>query len=218
MSVPVLDAASNGNSTTGAIALSWSHTCSGSNRYLTVALFFNGALSSLAVTYDGVAMTQIGTITGGGVNAYFFGLANPETGANIVSATWATTRAAIGTSVSYTNVNQSSPFGTGVTVASTTSPTSGNITLTSNDIGVGFLASYNSTTTVPTITSSGTGQTDRTTQYFQGGTTSARLRQADITGTGTVSMAWTSTGVQRLLIAYPLQGISAVPSNFFLMF
>ena len=48
------------------------------------------------------------------------------------------------------------------------------------------------------------------------------IMRASIQGTGTVSMACTSTGVQRFLIAYPLKGTGGAPpantTNFFTMF
>lgn len=217
MTIPSLDAAANGATSTGATSRTWSHTCSGSDRILIVSLFVNGSISGLSITYNSVAMTLLDSISDGTYYLYMYYLLAPSTGANTVSASWTTSRGVLGSSVSYTSVNQSAPFGTGAKTNNTSSPTSVDITLTANDVGIGALAAHNSTNnSTPTVTSSGTGQTDRTTQSYSGSVSAARMRMADITGTGTVSMAWTSsTANQRFLIAYPLQGTVVISPNFF---
>jgi hypothetical protein len=80
----------------------WSHTCSGSNRILFVLT--RGAVT--AVTYAGVALTQIGslTITPVGDPLKVWRLYAPATGANTVALTGGDTDAY---SVSYTGAAQS---------------------------------------------------------------------------------------------------------------
>lgn len=206
MSVPVLDSANNGNSSTSATSLSWTHTCSGSDRYLRVSIFFNGAHSNVSVTYNGVSMSLVDSVTDGTRVFYTYELVAPATGANTVSITWTTTRAVLGTSVSYTNVDQGSPRGTVEKVSSTSSPTSVDVSLNSSDLGVSGFAVHNSdNNVVPSASPNGTALT---TQTYQGGSSAARQRDAEITGSGTTTITYTSTGVQRFLIAYPLHGIS----------
>ena len=52
------DAAGSGPSTS-ATSLTWSHTCAGANRILFVGFLSNGTVTG--VTYNGVAMTQVGS-------------------------------------------------------------------------------------------------------------------------------------------------------------
>lgn len=92
----------------------FSHTCTGSNRYLflAVACTVNGAITG--VTYNGVAMTELGTFAAGPgfmSECIIYGLANPASGANTVSIqTSGTGNVAIYTAVaSYTGVNQTTP-------------------------------------------------------------------------------------------------------------
>jgi len=222
MSVPILDSSTNGAGTTSTVtSLSWTHTCSGLNRYLFVPIYFNSPVTSLVVTYNGVAMTQVDNVNDASKYGYFYGLVNPDAGSSYtVSATWTTARYACSNSISYNNVNQSTPLGTGAKISMTGSPTSLNISLGSEDIGIGFFVAQNQTSTVfPTITAVGTGQTDRCIQTWTAGASSARIRAGDITGTGTVTMSWTSSNATpRFSIAYPLRGAAISSGNFFQFF
>lgn len=98
--------ASSASTTTEGTPLSWSHTCTGSNRFLLVALYSadGGALSDWTVTYNGVSMAYINSRESGGTVA-LYGLTAPATGSNTISAT-AGTGSAVGRAVSYTGVLQ----------------------------------------------------------------------------------------------------------------
>lgn len=65
-------------------------TVGGSNRVLIAAVAFDqAAISAVAVTWNGVAMTSIGTITTpAGRNIFIFGLIAPATGNQTISASW----------------------------------------------------------------------------------------------------------------------------------
>jgi hypothetical protein len=82
--------------TNGATSLSWTHVCGSSATYLLVSVSVDFGVpsnfSSLACTYNGVAMTLLRQVVSGddGETAGFltvFGLANPSTGSNTVSIT-----------------------------------------------------------------------------------------------------------------------------------
>lgn len=104
--------------------LTWSHTCTGSDRYLEVDIVvgsdLTGAATTIdAVTYNGVAMTLVtnsqqtsNDTTGGYVVKY--GLVAPATGANTVSVAFTVTggnNADIKAgSKSYTGVDQTTPW------------------------------------------------------------------------------------------------------------
>lgn len=113
-----------GPSAAGTIAaatpLTWSHTCTGSDRALLVGVSVGqlpvGGLT-LTVTYNSVAMTQLGTVaSNNNTDGYvvLFGLLAPASGANTVSVGWTggTPHHVIGGSVSLTGV---ASFGTAVT-------------------------------------------------------------------------------------------------------
>lgn len=91
-------------------SFTWSHTCSGSNRYLIVGVFVaNGTDIVSGVTYNGVAMTRINT----GVKnpaqerTYLYGLTAPATGDNDIVVTLSTSNSFVAAAgVSYTGVKQ----------------------------------------------------------------------------------------------------------------
>jgi len=79
------DAVNSGASGTGA-TLTRTHTCTGSDLTLWVSAVCNLANSITGCTYNGVAMTQIGTglVDGAGNTNHLFYLINPATGTNNV--------------------------------------------------------------------------------------------------------------------------------------
>lgn len=103
---------------------SFSHTASGANRYVRVYCAVAGAATlALSATYDGVAMTSVGSAVnssfGSSVRgiAQIFELINPPTGAKTVLVNFSTA-ANVGTlqAVSYTGVHQTTASGTPSTV------------------------------------------------------------------------------------------------------
>jgi hypothetical protein len=104
--------------------LTWTHTASGSNRAVIVGISQNNNVyvaGEVTVTYGGTAMTFLGerpTDDQPSGAAQLFGLVNPPTGAQTVSAQHSTgTYGFIGGSISFTGVDQTTPFGTAVTAA-----------------------------------------------------------------------------------------------------
>ena len=108
-----LDATSNSGNTTGTLTATLSHTISGSNTILFVATINNNATPTTVtgVTYNGVAMTNIGwqkTNTGSTLWIYLWYIINPTTGANNIVATKSGTFWGIVIKwVSFTGVKQS---------------------------------------------------------------------------------------------------------------
>lgn len=89
-------------------SITFSHTCSGSDRMLFVATANNTGANISGVTYNGVAMTQIWTINNAAPSKmYFWYLIAPATGANNITVTATGTCSIIAKSVSYTGVKQS---------------------------------------------------------------------------------------------------------------
>ena len=103
------DTSADGGEVNPGTSLSWSHTCTGSQRLLVVAC--RGGLGEgdriTGVTYNSVSMTQVGTAIRPGdenvVSLYY--LLNPNTGTNTVEITL-TSGYMEGESASYTGVKQ----------------------------------------------------------------------------------------------------------------
>lgn len=105
------DAQGGGSFTGSTTPYTFSHTCSGSDRALFVAVMTSTNGSCSGVTYNGVAMTEIGRISdadSGNYTTYLFMLLNPATGANNVVASKSSGTNLFATSASYNGVNQSS--------------------------------------------------------------------------------------------------------------
>ena len=91
--------------------MTYSHTCTGSNRILWVGASIRPArtIATGGVTYNGVAMTQSGAfITTGTIRHYLFFLINPASGSNTVSITQSAADTMTSCSISYTGARQSS--------------------------------------------------------------------------------------------------------------
>jgi hypothetical protein len=112
---------SAGTSATGT-SLTWSHTCTGSNRLLVVGVAVGTTSSDASfvttATYNGVAMTSASKVhSNNQTNGYIqmFYLVNPATGSNTVAITNNVSCDLAGGSVSFTGADQSTPLGTPVT-------------------------------------------------------------------------------------------------------
>jgi hypothetical protein len=153
------DAATVTTSTTGATH-TFSHTCTGTDRFLFVTVEqLNDTTTDkvTGVTYGGVAMTRLSKINVLTYNwvTYVYYLKNPASGANnvVVSRTYAAGQT-YGGACSYTGVNQTTPInanttGTGINGTMTTSLTStvdnSWFYIGATNIDASFVASTNST-------------------------------------------------------------------------
>jgi len=90
----------------GSSSDSLAHTCSGSNRYLLVAML-DYVPNVTGVTYAGVSMTEIDSgAVSGDVTIRLFGLANPASGSNNITVTASGSATFVYGGVSYTGVSQ----------------------------------------------------------------------------------------------------------------
>jgi hypothetical protein len=120
-----------------------SHTCSGSNRLLLVWVFFEGSSGSVTgITYNGVALTSVSSVTEGTMErkAELWRLIAPATGANDIEVSYSGSPNNIGViGLSFTGVDQTTPLnpgGTSGTAGSTvTAGTINGVALT-GDYGV----------------------------------------------------------------------------------
>lgn len=161
------DASSSGVTAPGASPLSFNHTVSsGLNRLLLVATL-DAAASITGVTYNGVAMTQLATITFNGSNVMkIWGLLNPAAGTHAVTISWSGGSTYVrGISQSYTGVLQTGLPDATATVGATTTVSSLPLAITTVKVNcwvagffygnsVGTIQSANANLTLRTILSS----------------------------------------------------------------
>lgn len=111
------DSSSSGGSASS--PATFSHTCSGSDRILFVAAAANSGQTVTGVTYNGVSMTQLNSVTDSATQ-YLFYLIAPATGTNNVVVSTSGSNAT-GSAVSYTGVKQSAfPDAQNTTAGATT--------------------------------------------------------------------------------------------------
>lgn len=97
--------------------MSWTHTMGGGiNGALYVVVMsgtIGGITGSVAVTYNGVALTQIATLSSGAYQVWR--LLNPPSGAHTVQVSWTGGGSAFCSATSFFGVDQTTPEGTIVT-------------------------------------------------------------------------------------------------------
>ena len=154
------DNATSGNAL-GKSTLSWSHTCSGSNRILLVGVA-DYSTSPSSVTYGGNNLTLITSIYN---STTWWYLINPPTGSKTITITFSSSENFIaGIAVSYKGVTQTNPIDTYATkkIDATScsvdiSPSTGSMVV---DLIFGF-ADYHNSSGTP-----GSGQTEVLDNYF----------------------------------------------------
>jgi hypothetical protein len=194
--------------------LSWSHTVgSGSNRALVAGVAVgdnNPSDSGCALTVkDGTtAMTALKTVhTDNQTHGYeeVFGLANPPTGAQTITATTSGCAGGhpaelTGGSMSFTGVSQSAPFGTPASAFGSGTAVSVTAASTSSDMLAGFVANGSA------ITSATSPSTSRFIANLDNNTAAGNSAGATSPSTGSnVTMAWTVANDWWAAIAVQLQ-------------
>lgn len=111
----------------------FSHTTSGSDRYLLVHILTITAYNAVSsVTYNGSSMTLLeeGLIFDGTYYGHLYGIVNPTSGAHDVEVTFSEAVISFEVGFSYTGVNQSTPVNASdyITHAASASPTSFSLT------------------------------------------------------------------------------------------
>ncbi len=186
------DASSSAQEFSDAPSISWSHTATGSNRYVRVCFAWASLRNNTAsATYGGVSMSSVGstsninygsTVIG---KAQIFELIAPATGSQTVAVTFSDTGnfGAAG-SVSYTSVNQSVASGTAVT--DTGNANQGTSLAVSTNSGDMISDCFGADVTNLPVTA---GQTQR----FRGSAVAGSYYGAsqDATGSGSININWT---------------------------
>lgn len=171
------DAPSNKSATATTITVS--HTCTGTDRYLT--LMGGGRATVSSASYNSVATSSIGAASSGVVRCGMHGLLNPASGANTLSVTFSSgTNAQTMGGVSFSGAGAISGANTGsgssTTASVTVSSVSGSVCVDAMDHGDQGIA-----------TATGSGQTARWTS----GAGSDANGMSTIAGAASVTFSWT---------------------------
>ena len=201
-------------------SITYSHTCTGSDRILIVGVCEAGSTSAtgMTVTYNGVSMTAVtGSPKANGTSsqAWLFYLINPATGANNVVVSWTGSTYMRSISASYTGAKQSAQpnahneaNATGTTITTTATSTENscwNISFVAGDGATAFTAS----TGVTSVRDSGSGLSNICALGdSNGGKTPA----------GSYSMTWTSASQGIVALQAAIADATPVSSSGFLIF
>lgn len=214
------DATSSGSIEPGN-TITFSHTCSGTNRILLVFISQNSGVSSdviTGVTYNGVSMTRIGiSTTGVSMTVYAYYLVNPTSGANNVVVS-----ASVGTeylraiSVSYKGALQSGqPEGFATNhLAAATSITTTYTTTTDKDWCISFVGNA-SALAMTKSTNVTTVRNNVSTVTYLGDS------NGKISPTGAYNMTWTSSSQELAAIQVAIKDdglLSSTGASFFFNF
>lgn len=136
------DAAATGSVLPGT-SITYSHTCTGTNRTLIVSAEANtGSDVVTGITYNGVAMTLVGKVSSGTMWSYLYILVNPASGANNVVVSISSSNYVRALSASYTGTlqtGQPDSFATNYTAGATSLVTSTTV-VKNNSWVVGMIA------------------------------------------------------------------------------
>lgn len=188
------DAASDSGYQAAASSYSWSHTCTGSNRYLVVGVAMLSLAQSVSgITYNSVPLTLLGVqaSVSGAARVELWGLVAPATGSNTLAVTLTGAIASAGCAGSFTGVQQTSPTeafssaqATNVGAADATVDAT---TVAASDWVVDIVASDDGSI------SAGAGQTQRNNVTGAGGS-GAMSTEGPQVAPGAVTMSWTGVG------------------------
>lgn len=191
------DAASSSNG--GVVAsLTFSHTCSGSDRLLVVGCAINSGASAAVsgVTYNGVAMTSAGAavMDGGNTEVSLWYLVAPATGANniVVSISGTISGIAAG-GTSFTGVDQATPVGTYASANGNSSTASVSVSSESGGMVIDIAGCF-----ITRTLSVGSGQTQRF--NTSGGFVVVGAGSTE-PGASSVTMSWSLSSADNWAIA-----------------
>lgn len=189
----------NASSTSGSgvTSLTWSHTCTGSNLGLIVGVsFYPGNVESVTgVTYNGVAMTTIGSVLSVDQRAHQWRLINPATGAHNVVVTFSDAVDAVAGAVSATGVHQTTMIGTQATASGTAVEPTVDVTSATDELVVDCLCWWENGAGAPTV---GADQTQRWEIHSTANADGAGSTQV---GAATSTMSWTTPNAETWALA-----------------
>ena len=199
-----VDSVSSGTGTGSSITVS--HTTSGTNRLMLVGI--SGRASSgpavvSGVTYNGVALSLVGSKTAYSLVTTIYKLVAPDTGTHdvVVSFSTAPDKGGVVGVVTFTGVSQTTPLGTFASASGSSTAPSVNVSSATGELVLDTLVDEDATVTM----TAGAGQTERWNAQFtyMGGAGSTKA------GDTTVTMSWTLSGSANWAIgAVPIKPIT----------
>jgi len=207
MAIAVDAASSTTGSGTG--PFTWAHTCTGSNLVLCVNIsIYDSADFPTSVTYNGVALTLIGSTSNGQYTVYQYYLIAPATGANnIVVSVSGHVFDFVGSGVSLTGVDQTTAIGTQAVNSGTDTTPTVNVTSAANEYVIDALI----------ITHGGTLTVDGSqTQQAQAIGGSGFIKGASSTegGAATTTMSWGNSSSQAwAIVGTPFKPVSGAATG-----
>ncbi len=208
------DAQTSANITTAATSKSWSHTCSGNDRYLFVCASFSiNPGSAPTATYNGVSMTLL---YNSGNQRVIFGLKNPDSGAHNAVVNFGSTTNAVFSAVSFTGV-----YGVRTGASNSASGTSVSVNATTvadtmyDDLVFDAWFTVVENAAAPSV---GAGQTQRVAANLNYSSTFYvklyNSTEPGAHGGGTTAMSWsTSYTASQFIHAIPLKPAQRVPGS-----
>jgi hypothetical protein len=189
--------------------LSWSHTCSGTDRLLTVGLSVGRGQNTMVsgATYDGVSMTEAGLVFSNNQNDGYiqlFYLVNPPTGAHTVLATCDISRDLVAGSVSFTGVDQTTPVSNIVTSFGSSAPPNITVTSGSDNMAVAVVGNGSS------ITSS--DKDDRWLNNFNNLSASGNAIQSTAAGASSVAFTYSANSDWWGAVGMNINAVSTPPA------
>lgn len=185
-------------------SVSFSHTCTGSDRLLLIAIHclqLTGQVGS-SVTYNGVAATFVKqTVNQGNRYMELWRLIAPATGANTLAVTFSASMNNVNVqAISFTGVDQTTPLGTSVAGAGNSTTPSVSVSAATNDLVFDAVTiEHAGTFTV------GTGQTSRYNGIVAGGGFNKAAGSTE-PGAASVTMDWSDTiGGNWVQIGVPIK-------------
>lgn len=134
------------NDSSASLILTWPHTCDNEYRGIIVGVHFSSSDSVTSVKYDGVSLTSIGSVSGGGDKIEQFKLSAPSADTNMCEITMSgSTTYPTATAVSFHGVHQTTASLTGTQAstydATSQSSVSTNVTSARSETVVDFVKS-----------------------------------------------------------------------------
>lgn len=187
------DSGTNGHGANVA-SVTFSHSCSGSNRILFVGVYVlqaGGAPAVNSVTYGGANLTLMDRIVNGNHGSELWYLVAPATGANDVVVTMGVSTLRIWpVAVSFTGAHQGAPEASNAASGTATAASVAVTTLTANSWVVDILANGHAAAS-PTI---GVGQTPRAASLEGAVQRGLSSTEGPVSPAGPVTMSWTLSG------------------------
>ena len=186
----VVDASSSAASLGSVSSLSWSHTSSGVDRLLVVAVSHrdNSGASVVGVTYGGQSLTLKGRTRNGSIaDSEIWYLVAPPVGAATVTVTLSAARSVVAGAISFAGAHQATPLGEYFGSAGNSSAPSGTVASAVGEIVVNSLSFKWLSGRIATA---GAGQTERWSSAASSGATGIIGGASTEPGAASVTMNW----------------------------